>query len=153
MNGNFARSILCSFVTSVDFGSYSSIVGTCCFFCAVWSCCLAATRSQPRSAANKATKMIEKKVMVRREAIVPFWFSDIRIIFPQEGELAESSVRIAGDAAAQLVSFPLARRTEPDRGLSRTGGCRTHRGASSCSLDCSLLPRLEARSTHHAGNP
>src|ERR1700730_446398 len=29
MNGNFARSILCSGTTSVDFGLYSSIVGVC----------------------------------------------------------------------------------------------------------------------------
>ena len=29
MNGNFARWILCSATTSVDFGLYSSIVGVC----------------------------------------------------------------------------------------------------------------------------
>src|SRR5260370_20472521 len=30
MNGNFARSILCSLTTSVDFGLYSWMVGVCC---------------------------------------------------------------------------------------------------------------------------
>src|SRR5260370_15947568 len=30
MNGNFARSILCSLTTRVDFGLYSSMVGVCC---------------------------------------------------------------------------------------------------------------------------
>src|SRR5712664_1819603 len=30
MNGNFARSILCSLTTRVDFGLYASIVGGCC---------------------------------------------------------------------------------------------------------------------------
>src|SRR2546426_1325917 len=96
--------------------------------------------------------MIEKNVKVRREVRVLFWFLDIRIIFPQVGERAESSVRIGGDAAAQLVSFPSARRTEPDRGLSRTRGCRARRGASSCTSDCSFLARPQACRTHYARN-
>ena len=47
--------------------------------------------------------MIEKNVMVRREVRVLFWFLHIRIIFPQEGERAESSVRIPRYAAARAV--------------------------------------------------
>jgi len=42
---NLARSILCSLVTSVDFGWYSSIVGVCRFFGAS-SCCLTAARGE-----------------------------------------------------------------------------------------------------------
>src|SRR6266850_2086453 len=56
--------------------------------------------------------MIEKNVMVRREVRVIFWFLHIRIIFPQEGERAESSVRIPRYATARAVSFPFARRPE-----------------------------------------
>src|SRR6267378_2269608 len=85
MNGNFARSILCSLVTSVDFGWYSSIVGVWCFSCGPCSCCVVAARGQTMSAANVATKMTEKKVMVRREFIVPLGFLNVRLIFPQEG--------------------------------------------------------------------
>src|SRR6267142_4429772 len=115
MNGNFARSILCSLVTSVDFGWYSSIVGTCWFFFAACSCCVAAARSQPRRAADKTTKMMEKNVMVRQDVIVPFWFLDLPIIFPQDRERAESSVRIARYATARAAPFPFARRTKPGR--------------------------------------
>lgn len=57
MNGNLARSILCSLVTSVDFGWYSSIVGVCCF-CGDWPCCVIAARGQTTNAAaaEAATK-------------------------------------------------------------------------------------------------
>src|SRR5438552_14897599 len=85
MNGNLARSILCSLVTSVDFGWYSSIVGICCF-CRAWSCRVITARGQTMSAANMATRMTKKKVMVRREFIVPLGFLDVRPIFTQEGE-------------------------------------------------------------------
>src|SRR5436305_11876672 len=85
MNGNLARSILCSVMTSVDFGWYSSIVGVCCFSCGACSCCVVAKRGQTMSAANMATKMTEKRVMVRREFIVPLGFLNVRLIFPQEG--------------------------------------------------------------------
>ena len=37
------------------------------------------------SAANMATQMMEKRVMVRREFIVPLGFLKVRLIFPQEG--------------------------------------------------------------------
>src|SRR5438552_17156922 len=87
MNGNLARSILCSLVTSVDFGWYSSIVGICCFSRA-WSCSVIAARGQSMSAANMATRMTKKKVMVRREFIVPLGFLNVRLIFTQEGEQA-----------------------------------------------------------------
>src|SRR5438876_2928908 len=72
MNGNFARSILCSLVTSVDLGWYSSIVGVCCF-CGDWPCCVIAARGQTRNAAEAATRIVETKKMVRREFIVPLW--------------------------------------------------------------------------------
>src|SRR5712664_3107037 len=85
MNGNFARSILCSLVTSVDFGWYSSMVGVCCFFSGVWSCGLIAARGQTMPPANRATRMIETNVMVRRDFIVPLGFLKLRLIFPQEG--------------------------------------------------------------------
>src|SRR5439155_17175239 len=85
MNGNLARSILCSVMTSVDFGWYSSIVGVCCFSCGACSCCVVAKRGQTMSAANMATQMMEKRVMVRREFIVPLGFLKVRLIFPQEG--------------------------------------------------------------------
>src|SRR2546425_10036021 len=72
MNGNFARSILCSLVTSVDLGWYSSIVGVgCC--CGDWACCVIAGRGQTRNAAEAATRIVETKKMVRREFIVPLW--------------------------------------------------------------------------------
>src|SRR5216684_6722173 len=83
MNGNFARSILCSVVTSVDSGWYSSIVGICCF-CVDRSCGVITARGQTMSAANMATKMTEKRVMVRREFILPLGFLNVRLIFPQE---------------------------------------------------------------------
>src|SRR6266481_7380915 len=110
MNGNFARSILCSLVTSVDFGWYSSIVGICCF-CRAWSCWVIAPRGQTMSAANMAKRMTKKKVMVRREFIVPLGFLDVRLIFTQEGEPALRNP--APQSAAiprRIVPFPVARR-------------------------------------------
>src|SRR6267143_1945001 len=103
MNGNFARSILCSVVTSVDFGWYSSIVGICCF-CVDWSCCVITARGQTMSAANMATKMTEKRVMVRREFILPLGFLNVRLIFPQE----------AGRAPWNPLLISVARRQAPD---------------------------------------
>src|SRR5204862_7556445 len=72
MNGNFARSILCSLVTSVDLGWYSSIGGVCCF-CGDWPCCVIAARGQTRNAAEAATRIVERKKMVPRELIVALW--------------------------------------------------------------------------------
>src|SRR6266581_2590920 len=108
MNGNFARSILCSLVTSVDFGWYSSIVGVCCF-CGVWSCCVIAARGQTISAANVATRRTETKVTVRREFIVPLGFLNLRLIFPQEGASAPRNPLLESTAMPQrkLLRFVL----------------------------------------------
>src|SRR5207302_7247402 len=84
MNGNLARSTLCSLVTSVDFGWYSSIVGVCCF-CGDWPCCVIAARGQTRNAAEAATKIAETKKIVRREFIVPLAYLNFRIIFAHKG--------------------------------------------------------------------
>src|SRR5882672_12942735 len=105
MNGNFARSILCSLVTSVDFGWYSSIVGVWCFSCGPCSCCVVAARGQTMSAANVATKMTEKKVMVRREFIVPLGFLNVRLIFPQEGGRAPWNPLLESAAMPQPTLF------------------------------------------------
>src|SRR6266581_2590922 len=133
MNGNFARSILCSLVTSVDFGWYSSIVGVCCF-CGVWSCCVIAARGQTISAANVATRMTETKVTDRREFIVPFGFFEPPAYLPTGRciSAAESSARINGDAPAQAAPFRSIRSAWLD--------CRVSRAA-----DRSFLARPETR--------
>src|SRR6266403_6147226 len=102
MNGNLARSILCSLVTSVDFGCYSSIVGVC--FCGDWPCCVMAERGQTMNAAEATTKIVETRRMVRREFIVPLGFR-----FPgylrtgKRTSDVESSAGISGNASAQAV--------------------------------------------------
>src|SRR5712691_7114556 len=102
MNGNFARSILCSLMTSVDFGWYSSIVGICCLD---WSCCVITARGQTMSAANIATQMMEKRVMVRREFIGPLGFLKVRLIFPQEGGRAPWNPLLESAAMSQPTLF------------------------------------------------
>src|SRR5712691_2344622 len=106
MNGNFARSIFCSLVTSVDFGWYSSIVGVCCF-CGVWSCCVIEARGQTISAENVATRMTETRVTDRLEFIVPFGFFEPPAYLPTGRCVRdpESSARINGDAPAQAAPF------------------------------------------------
>src|SRR5258708_39026070 len=86
MNGYFARAILCSLVTSVDFGWYSSMVGVCCFFCGAWSCCPIAAHGHTLGAANMAPRMIEKNVVVRLEFISPLGLLNVPTIFPQAGD-------------------------------------------------------------------
>src|ERR1700693_1840777 len=61
MKGNLARSGLCSFVTSVDFGLYSSILGTCCD-CWVWAI-------RGHSSAEPAASMLSKAKIVRQNLI------------------------------------------------------------------------------------
>src|ERR1700674_520853 len=107
MNGNFARSILCSLVTSVDFGWYSSIVGICCF-CLDRSCCVITARGQTMSAANMAMKMTEKRVKVRREFIVPLGF-EVRLIFTQEGGRAPWNPLLESAALPPLCMEPVIR--------------------------------------------
>src|SRR5882757_7167214 len=153
MNGNFARSILCSLVTSVDFGWYSSIVGICCF-CPDWSCCMVTARGQTMSAANMATKMTEKRVLVRREFILPLGFLNVRLLSSHRSwtSAVESSANISDNASAQDVPFPLARCAGRDCRVSCAGHRRAHRAASLCAVDCSFFTRPEAGRIHHAGN-
>src|ERR1700747_1101921 len=61
MKVNLARSGLCSFVASVDFGLYSSIVGTRC------DCCVRAIRGH--SSAEPAANMLTKTKSVRQNFI------------------------------------------------------------------------------------
>src|SRR2546430_1331483 len=105
MNGNLARSILCSLVTRVDFGWYSSIVGVCCLR-GDWSWCVIAARGQTMSAARLAMRMMETKIMVRREFIVPLAYLNFRIIFV-------SIILIASLAA--LIVWPRAAMTHQDQ--------------------------------------
>src|SRR6266699_1094845 len=153
MNGNFARSILCSLVTSVDFGWYSPIVGVCCF-CGVWSCCVIAARGQTISAANTATRMIATKFIVRREFIVPFGFFEPPAYLPTGRcvSAAESSVRINSDAPAQAAPFRSVRSAWLDCRVSRAGHRRSHRAASSRAADRSFLAWPETRRIRNPGN-
>src|SRR5229473_5454480 len=114
MKGNFARSILYSLVTSVDFGWYSSIVGVCSFFCGALSCCVIAARGHARSATDTATKTIKKKLTIRREFIEPLGLE--LPAYLRTGERtsdAESSAGISGNASL-FRSFCLAVRGRLD---------------------------------------
>src|SRR6266446_2248607 len=104
MNGNLARSILCSLVTSVDFGWYSSMVGVCCFG-GDWPCRVIAARGQTMSAANVATRITETKRMVRREFIVPLAYLNFRIIFAQESRPATRNPLLKSTAMTQPGPF------------------------------------------------
>ena len=61
MKGNLARSGLCSFVTSVDLGLYSSMVGTGC------DCCVRTIRGH--SSAELAPSMVTKAKIGRQDFI------------------------------------------------------------------------------------
>src|SRR6266849_4720629 len=76
MKGNLARSGLCSFVTSVDFGLYSSIVGTRC------DCCVWAIRGH--SSAEPAASMLTKPKIVRQNLIRQLPVSKSRTIASHE---------------------------------------------------------------------
>ncbi len=64
----------------------------------------------------------------------------------------ESSANIGGNASAQVVPFPLARRAGRDCRVSCAGHRRAHRAASLCAVDCSFFTRPEAGRIQHAGN-
>src|SRR6267378_4126103 len=81
------------------------MVGVCCFFCGASSCCVIATRGQTMNAANMATRMIVKKVMVCREFIVPLGFLNVRHIFPQEGGRAPRNPLLESAAMPQRTLF------------------------------------------------
>src|SRR6266849_512318 len=66
MNGNFARSILCSLTTSVDFGLYSSIVGVC---CDAEPCCVRAARGHSESADQMHKSIAAKTETARQDCI------------------------------------------------------------------------------------
>src|SRR5260370_4443057 len=88
MNGNLARSILCSLVTRVDCGWYSSIVGVGWLFCEVCSCSVIAVHGRAsKSPANTETTMM-RRVRLSPDFIGPLCFLDVRLIFPQEGARA-----------------------------------------------------------------
>src|SRR4249920_2791225 len=72
MKGNLARSSLCSFVTSVDFGLYSWIVGARC------DCCVRAIRGH--SSAEQAASTLSKAKIVRQDFIPPPPVSKSQII-------------------------------------------------------------------------
>src|SRR5580658_11155672 len=92
MKGNFARSMLCSLVTRVDLGWYSSIVG-------VRDSCeagcfgkLASTNAAARVAAacgrtnrkTTAARINARSAMVRQDFIVRLGYGIARPIFPQD---------------------------------------------------------------------
>src|SRR5216684_1981677 len=75
MNGYFARWILCSGTTSVDFGLYSSIVGVCCA-CAQGAaraeeaaCSVLATRGHSSTAAQMHASVAAETEMARQDFI------------------------------------------------------------------------------------
>src|ERR1700747_2274301 len=68
MNGNFARSILCSLTTSVDFGWYSSIVGAWKKEGACWDCVLAARGENSATEPMTASEVTEIE-MARQDFI------------------------------------------------------------------------------------
>src|SRR5580692_165257 len=76
MNGNFARSILCSLVTSVDFGWYSSIVGV----RSCEDCFCGATEDARRIAAprgQKITKIARARITAKNAGV-----SQVLIVSP-----------------------------------------------------------------------
>src|SRR2546422_1244704 len=81
------------------------MVGVGCFFCGASSCSVTAARGQTTNAANMATRMIAKKVMVRREFIVPLGFLNVRLIFPQESGQAPRNPPLEPAAMPQRKSL------------------------------------------------
>src|SRR5258705_13166110 len=79
MKGNLARSGLCSFVASVDFGLYSSIVGTRC------DCCVWAIRGH--SNAEPAASMLTKARIVRQNLIRQLPVSKSRTIASHQQDM------------------------------------------------------------------
>src|ERR1700687_5845448 len=73
MNGNFARSILCSLTTSVDFGLYSSMLGVCCDCGAARveeaACSLLATRGHSRTAEQMHASIAAETEIARQDFI------------------------------------------------------------------------------------
>src|SRR5437879_4482989 len=67
MKGNFARSILCSGTTSVDFGSYSSMVSVCCERGV--SCCASKGRCDARIIEMAIAAIETRKATLRRKFI------------------------------------------------------------------------------------
>src|SRR6266436_3341787 len=105
MNGNFARSILCSLVTSVDFGWYSSSVGGCWLLREVCCCCVIPARGQAMNTANMPPRRIEKNVMVRRGFIMSLGSLNVPHIFPQEGRPAPWNPLLVSVAMPQPALF------------------------------------------------
>src|ERR1700740_372878 len=124
MNGNLARSSLCSFVTSVDFGLYSSMVGT---RCDCWVC---AIRGQS-SALLAPTIVTKAKIVnqdfigqlpsVSREQIVshkaadqaswrdqalPVWYRNVHTVFEGEAAMAAENARIEAEARELVKKRP-----------------------------------------------
>src|SRR5579859_575364 len=87
IKGNFARSTLCSATTSVDFGSYSSMVSVCCARGA--SCCAKiGRRAAPSSVAPKKAAVVRIKAAVRRKKCIgppekKLFRADLLQIFPR----------------------------------------------------------------------
>src|ERR1700741_1404699 len=79
MKGNLALSGLCSFVTSVDFGLYSSIVGTRC------DCCVRPIRGH--SSAEPTPSMLTKAKIVRQNFIRHLPISKSRTIASHEQDM------------------------------------------------------------------
>src|ERR1700745_413764 len=84
MKGNLARSGLCSFVVSVDFGLYSSIVGTSC------DCCVRALWGH--SSTEPAASMLTKAKIVRQNFIRQLPLSKSRTIASHEQDIRLTSL-------------------------------------------------------------
>src|SRR6516225_2480638 len=119
MNGNFAHSILCSPVTRVDRGWYSSMVGAWEYFFAAWSCPSAPARVPLSSKAEMGAQTARAKIKVRWNFMRFPRLPVLGLTFPQEVsrllELRWEAVR------ADLSSMPCAM---PDWGVCGKATCR-----------------------------
>src|SRR6266853_5417930 len=111
MKGNLARSGACSFVTSVDFGLYSAIVGTRCD-CWVWAI---RGHSSAEPAASMLTKAkIERQYLIRKLPVsksrtIASHDQDMRLTLAarrRAGALSRVQVTRNSDAEASICRKP-----------------------------------------------
>src|SRR5258708_4242204 len=109
MKGNFARSILCSPVISVDFGWYSSIVGVGWLLAEDCSCHVIAARDHTSNSPPSTAIPMMRKVKLRRDFMGPLWFLDSPAYLPTGStpSAGESSARIGAMPQLKLFRFVL----------------------------------------------
>jgi len=110
MNGNFARSILCSLVTRVDSaGTRQSLAPAASV--EIGPAASLRARAKRMNAAEATTKIVETRRMVRREFIVAPWISVSGYLRTgKRTSDVESSAGISGNASAQAVLLILLER-------------------------------------------